>query len=261
MPSNGQSFKSIFRPSKKPNNSSELTQKKTLTVNTFEYIPKIQTGENIINLAIHSYCQSKLLNIYKYINFLGIDNFCCWDPGYLIPKIYKSFLGEYLSRLADTRKFTEYELCRIIDICIGVKFPSLMSAIREITKGEFVWEKLAISRKNTKKIMPLSSTVKLGNIINFISKSISFYKPQKISLWVKNVSNKQTPINFLHAMTFCMGEFNRLFLLHKSNKEDIELCKMILFEIVYSGLKREKLNLFWIHIIYTDGVHKEDMND
>ena len=99
------------------------------------------------------------------------------DTGFLIPKIDKSFLGEYLSRLADTRKFTEDELCGIIDICIGVKFPSLVSAIHEITEGESVWEKLAISRKNTKKIMPLSSTVKPGNIIDFILKSISFYKP------------------------------------------------------------------------------------
>ena len=46
--------------------------------------------------------------------------------------------------------------------------------------------------------------------------------------------NKQTPINFLHAMTFCIGEFNRLVFLHKFNKEDIELYKMILLEIVYS---------------------------
>ena len=41
------------------------------------------------------------------------------------------------------------------------------------------------------------------------------------------------PCFFLHAMTFFMGEFNRLVLLHKSNKEDVELCKMILLEIVY----------------------------
>ena len=45
-----------------------------------------------------------------------------------------------------------------------------MSAIHEITEGELVWEKLAISRKNTKKIMPLSSTVKPVNIIDFILK-------------------------------------------------------------------------------------------
>ena len=92
------------------------------------------------------------------------------DPGFLIPKIDKSFLGEYLSRLADTRKFTEDELCGIIDICIGVKFPSFLSAICEITEGESVWEKLAMSKKNTKKIIPLSSTVKPGNIIDFILK-------------------------------------------------------------------------------------------
>ena len=96
-------------------------------------------------------------------------------------------MGEYSTKLSDTQDFTKDELCGIINICIGVKFPSFVSVIREITEGESVWEKLAISRKNTKKIMPLSSTVKPGNIIDFILKSISFYKPQKISLWVKAV--------------------------------------------------------------------------
>ena len=42
-------------------------------------------------------------------------------------------------------------------------------------------------------------------------------------------------------MTFCMGEFNRLVLLHKFNKEDIELCKMILLEIVYSWTQEEEV--------------------
>ena len=166
---------------KKTTNSSELTQKKTLTVDTFEYIPKIQTGENIINLDIHSYCQSKLLNIYKYINFLGINNFHCLDPDFLIPKINKSFLGEYLFRLADIRKFTEDELCGIINICIGIKFPSFVLAIQKITKGESVWKNWLYLEKTQKRLC-LYHLKSNQVIINFILKSISFYKPQKISL-------------------------------------------------------------------------------
>ena len=81
----------------------------------------------------------------------------------------------------DKRNFTKDELYSIIDIYIGIKYPSFLLNIHDITEGESTWDKLTISKKNTKKIMPLSSAVKPGNTIYFILKSISFYKPQKIT--------------------------------------------------------------------------------
>ena len=97
-------------------------------------------------------------------------------------------MSEYSTKLSDTWDFTKDELCGIIDICIGVKFPSFLLTIRDITEGESNWDKLAISKKNTKKIMPLSSAEKTSNIIDFILKYISFYKPQKITSLVKYIS-------------------------------------------------------------------------